>query len=182
MGEYLALVYENWRSTRGFYLFCLWFGLYGAFSMWIFAQIQPERFDWGTDSSAESLVVLFSMSQVVWLFMLIAASGELNDLKFTIPQFHLRLPVSTWKLVAARMSFGVLSNKHRRWWWVDVHLHEPVEVARVLFEFLDLEFALWKPRQRELHDVRIEAIDIEIFAPRQRQPLVITETLRSSHP
>lgn len=108
MGEYFALIYDHWRSTRTYFLFCVFFSGMCTVLMW--QSIHPAESEWVMELYGEDLLGWLYFTHLIWLFLIIVASGEANELKFTMPQHLLRLPVSTRKLVLARMSFGVLST------------------------------------------------------------------------
>jgi len=110
MQQYLALIYDQWRSTRMFFMVAIAIGLIPCLGTYLFLM--------GRDDHLESEYNLYKfyaigglrVAHLFWLFILLSASDDDDDLKLTLPFYLMRLPVRAWKLVAARMSFGVMSN------------------------------------------------------------------------
>jgi len=58
----------------------------------------------------DGAIVAVGFAILVWVSVLMLVSAQDDELKLTFPRYLTRLPVSAWKLVAARMSFGMVSS------------------------------------------------------------------------
>jgi hypothetical protein len=66
------------------------------------------RLDFRTYSAFATSCLHFG--HLLWISFLLFAAGDDDDLRLSMPRFLMRLPVSAWKLVAARMSYGLAST------------------------------------------------------------------------
>jgi len=59
---------------------------------------------------SDDTIAAVGLSILVWFSLLLIVSAEDRELKLTFPRYLSRLPVSAWKLAAARMSYGMVSS------------------------------------------------------------------------
>ncbi len=106
MNQFAFLIYERWRSTRT--LFFIAFAVSITPSLLAYDPISSY-----TIAELDTLRIYalggVHIAQITWIAYLLIASGDNEDLKFTMPGYLLRLPVKSWKLAAARMMFGAAS-------------------------------------------------------------------------
>lgn len=109
MTEYLTLIHDHWRSTRKYYLFS--FAV--AFVMYYFVLVPVLNKEIGVGPpypASQTLHGWLMVPQGVWVLLLLIASGDNDNLSLRLPRYLMRLPVGTWKIVCARLTFGALTN------------------------------------------------------------------------
>lgn len=109
MNEYLTLIHDHWRSTRKFYLisFAVAFVMYYL----TLAPVLNKEIGVGPPYPAPQTLHRWLMApQGIWVLLLLITSGDNDDLSSRLPRYLMRLPLTTWKIVCARLTFGVLTN------------------------------------------------------------------------
>ena len=116
MGQFATLMHDHWRSTRAAFIFAAGFSISLCLLVYIVIQLVMQAYLGTTLSENESLgtaegvVTGLHLSQLFWLMFLLVSTGDYGNVVVTMPRYLMRLPVSAWKLVAARMTYGIATT------------------------------------------------------------------------
>ncbi|MFP6581092.1 MAG: hypothetical protein VCD00_00900 [Candidatus Hydrogenedentota bacterium] len=103
MREFTALIYEQWRSMRFLFGMATAMSIIGCFFATLDIILTGEE-------QTEWVAGWFVFGQCMWILFLLTGSGNNDELTLTVPRYLTKLPVSASKLVAARLSFAILSH------------------------------------------------------------------------
>lgn len=106
MKQILALIYDQWRHTRWFFLTALGFGVFFC----VVFCMDPRSDAQGLKVLIDELKPILGMVHISWVIVLLILSGDFSDIRLTLPRYVTRLPVSSWKIVCARMAYGIATN------------------------------------------------------------------------
>ncbi|HIB54231.1 MAG TPA: hypothetical protein EYO39_05355 [Nitrospirales bacterium] len=106
MSEYITLIHAQWRNT--WKIFAATMGFVVVFSLVGYLQVPPSDASTGalSDPIGFALGVIF-IAQLFWVVLLLVSQDGDGRLTLEMPEYLLQLPISSWKLAAARMTFGI---------------------------------------------------------------------------
>lgn len=109
LGEYASLMYVQWRSTRKLFIVAVAVGISSCLGTYAFSLRSGSITRQDYDTFAGVAIGGLHAAHLLWLMFLLLASGDVDDLRLSMSRYLMRLPISAWKLVAARLSFGFVT-------------------------------------------------------------------------
>ena len=105
MSEYITLIHAQWRNT--WKIFAAVMGSVVVFNLVFY--LSTPAYELGT---REEMIVgialgVLIIAQTFWVVHLLLFQDGDGRLTLEMPEYLLQLPISSWKLAAARMTFGI---------------------------------------------------------------------------